>query len=266
MAITYNTYFSNAIVGQPMAGADIDVMEVNTTPKYAVGFGFVRADGAKFRYCCFSAATPQNTVVAPHPSRALITTANGVTAPASAVAVSGDNITVGNTGSRYIEVLLAGVSANQLAGNTIVIYGGTGAGYSYRVKGNTLTGSIGSGLVRIQLYEPLVDAVAADTDIALFGSIYNDVIAAVANVGSANTIAGISCGSVNAAGSFGWVMEEGVIGCRQSLGVTGGQGLIIGTTAGSVAPALSITTENIIGRALWDGGAAGIGVCRIKAI
>jgi len=196
----------------------------------------------------------------------LITTANGVTAPTSAVVVSGDNILPGNSGSYYFELLLDGVSANQLAGNTVTIYGGTGVGYTYRVKGNTLTGAIGSGLVRVQMYEPLVESLAADTDVAFFGSIYNDIIPAVANVGSANTIVGISCGSVNAAGAFGWVMEEGIIGCRQSLAVTGGQGLIVGTTAGSVAPCMSITTENVIGRALWDGSAAGIGLCRIKAI
>ena len=50
MAVASNTnYYSNAIVGVPQVGSDINIHQLDSTPKFAVGYGFERADGAKFR-------------------------------------------------------------------------------------------------------------------------------------------------------------------------------------------------------------------------
>ena len=48
MAIaTSANFYSNAIVGQPMAGSDIDVLERHSVPRFSVGYGFTRSDGKK---------------------------------------------------------------------------------------------------------------------------------------------------------------------------------------------------------------------------
>jgi len=280
MALQYNNYYSNAIVGQPMAGGDIDIYEVNTTPKFAVGFGFVRADGNKYRYCQFSAVTTPATLVMTASNVAQVTTVNGVIAPASAVAVTGENIAPGSIGSRYFEVTLSGVSANQLSGNTLCIYSGTGAGLTYRVRGNTKTGGVASGNVRIQLYEPLVLAVDASSDIVLMQSPYNNVVAAYADAASINPIAGVACGSVNAANSFGWVCEEGEVGVKQSAAITVGIGVAVGATAGTIdnwvptagtcvtstGVVTNVATQPMIGRVLFNGGAGEIGLIRLRAV
>jgi hypothetical protein len=270
MAIKYNTYFSNAIVGQPMAGADIDILEVNTTPKFAVGFGFLRADGNKYRYCQIAAATEAGYVVGTDSVVANWITANGVTAPASAVAVSGDNIAPGNAGSRYVELAgLAAVSANQLCGNYVAIYGGTGVGYTYRVKGNTLSGAIGSGLTRVELYEPLKEALSTDSDLAFVGSPFNNLIKVTATVGTVNAVAGVMAGSASA-NQFAWVCEDGVIGAYAAATLTAGAPVAIGLTAGMLATITVDTSSTVAGKpigvAIGSGAAAGLNVVRIRAI
>ena len=45
MAIaTSANFYSNAIVGQPMAGSDIDVHERSSVARFSVGFGFIRSE------------------------------------------------------------------------------------------------------------------------------------------------------------------------------------------------------------------------------
>ena len=63
MAVSSSSFFSNAIVGTPQVGADIDVYGSSTSPKFAVGFGFTRADGSKYRYSHFGAATNRGLCV-----------------------------------------------------------------------------------------------------------------------------------------------------------------------------------------------------------
>jgi len=279
MAIKYNTYFSNAIIGVPQVGADIDINEVNTTPKVAVGFGFTRADGNKYRYCQIAAATEAGYVVGTDSPVCTWLTSNGVTAPASAIAVAGDNIQPGNAGSRYVEFGgLAAVSANQLSGNYMVVYGGTGVGLTYRVKGNTLSAAIGTGLTRVELYEPIKETLAADSDCAFTGSPYNNLIKVTATAGTINIVAGVICGSASA-NQFAWVCEDGIIGAYASVTLTAGSLIGIGTTAGMVvnyAPTgTCVTSTGVvtadasltgpIGKAIGVGTAAGLGLVRIKA-
>jgi hypothetical protein len=276
MAIKYNTYFSNAIIGVPQVGADIDINEVNTTPKVAVGFGFTRADGNKYRYCHIAAATEAGYCVATDSPLCTWLTANGVTAPASAVAVAGDNITPGTAGSRYFELgSIAAVSANQLSGNYVVVYGGTGVGYTYRVKGNTLSAAIGTGLTRVELYEPLKESLSTDSDLAFTGSPYNNLIKAISTAGTNNTVAGIIAGSASA-NQFAWVCEEGIIGAYAAATLTAGSLVAIGATAGYVAnwnPSATAATDTGVvtipvtnppfARAIGVGTAAGLGLIRI---
>jgi hypothetical protein len=252
-------------------------MEVNTTPKLAVGFGFQRADGNKYRYCHIAAATEAGYVVGTDSPVANWLTANGVTAPASAIAVSGDNIQPGNAGSRYVEFGgLAAVSANQLAGNYMTVYGGTGVGVTYRVKGNTLSGAIGTGLTRVELYEPIKETLAADSDCAFVGSPYNNLIKITATAGTINVVAGVICGSASA-NQFAWVCEEGIIGAYASATLTAGALVGIGTTAGMVVnwqptgtctTSTGVVTADValtgpIGKAIGVGTAAGLGLVRV---
>jgi len=57
MALNSATYYSNGIQGQPMAGADVNIFDTHSAPKYAAGYLVERSDGSRFRYCHVGTAT-----------------------------------------------------------------------------------------------------------------------------------------------------------------------------------------------------------------
>lgn len=258
MALDSKRYFSNAVVGVPQVGADIDITQVDATPRYAVGFGFTRSDGNKYRYGYSSGGTAAGLVVAPtFASAGLATLDNSVVAPASAVAVAGDAMKPGLIGSRFLEVTSATKTAGQFKGGYLVIEDGSGKGFSYRIKNNTATDDPATSNIRIELYEPLKANLSTDTDLTITPNLWNDVTAAdtVTNVMSA----GVSAGTTTTAKPYGWFCTKGQIGVLQSGTVVLGQGVMLAVTpatAGSITTfgGTHTTLANILGMAM-------IGIC-----
>lgn len=271
MAVSSNTYFNNAIVGQMMAGADIDIYETNATPKYAVGTGFVRSDGCKFRYAYAGAATNRGLIVSTDFSEtSKADTDNAVIAPASAVAVPDDNIQPGNAGSRYVEITLASITANQLAGGYLHITDDGGEGYTYRIKGNTATDTPATGNIRIELYDKIQTALTATTDVAITGSLYNDVEAATA--GTDCIVAGVTCASLTATQPYGWIQTAGpaTVLCDRA-GSIGNVAALSDDIAGAYQDAAGggtavsdVIAEPIIGYIITPGDSSGHGVINLK--
>jgi len=263
MGLVTARYFSNAIVGQPAVGADVNVTEVHATPRFAVGTGFTRADGARFRYGCCTTGVAAGSLVAPQFSTSgVVYTANGVIAPASAVAVPGEAITAGSVGSRFLEITIASVKVNQFAGGYLVVADG---GYTYRIKGNTATDNPASGNLRIELKEKLVVALAATTDVIIVPCLWNDVVLA-SNTDAA--VSGVAMGTtVTTTYPFGWFCTRGVVGTLQSA--AWGTGLPItrqGGTAGSAALWTTVLGVSCapIGYGITAGTAAGYGAAYIQ--
>jgi len=211
MAIATNTnYYSNSIVGIPQAGADIDIYEKNTTPRFAVGFGFERADGNRYRYVQYSTAVSAGSLVGNLTTGTYKASTNAiVVATTTAAAVANEIIKPGDIGSRYVEITLASVAKNQFAGGTLAITKDTGYGFSYRIKGNTATGDPASGNFRMELYDKIQVKLDNTSDIAIAPSRYvnlaptNPVSVTVSNVVGA-TMAAAS------ADNYGWVCTRGI--------------------------------------------------------
>jgi len=248
MAISTSSYFNNAIVGVPQVGADVNIFDSGTTPKFAVGTKFERQDGSVLRYAHFGAATVRGAAVATDISESCqADTDNVILAPASCV-----NTSDGTIGAYYVEITLASVTADMFAGGYFVTTDDTGEGYTYRVKGNTATDNPATGTFRLELYEPLQVAVDATTDFAINGSRW-------ANLEGATTtdfdVSGVSVRSQDA-GDFGWVLSKGVVGYLDSGGCTAGQAIAPSATAGALADAAA-ATENIVGICLIAGDNTG---------
>jgi hypothetical protein len=263
MGLVTARYFSNAIVGTPSVGADVNVTEVHATPRFAIGTGFTRADGARFRYGCCTTGVAAGSLVAPQFSTSgVVYTANAVIAPASAVAVSGEPIAPGKVGSRYLEITLATVSKNQFAGGYLVIADG---GYTYRIEGNTATDDPATGNIRIKLKEKLVVVLAATTDVIIVPCLWNDVILA-SNTDAA--VCGVAMGTtVTTTYPFGWFCTRGIVGTLQAA--AWGTGLPIarqGGTAGSAALWTTVLGVSSIplGYGITAGTAAGYGAAYIQ--
>ena len=238
MALNANTYFSNSIQGQPQAGVDVNVETVDSSPRYAAGYLVERADGNRFRYVNVGTATNQGQLVGPGTTGQLTYTGAAITAPASATIVPQEYpITPGSVGSHYIQVTVSSIAANKYQGGYAILTGGTGLGQTYRIVGNTATGTPTSTTLYIQLYEALQTAVTASTGIIIVQSMFTDLAATAT---TSPQVTGVLMGTTTSANLWGWVCTKGVVGCAEDATntITAGQEVICSpVTAGSYASA-----------------------------
>ena len=253
--VTATHYFSNSIIGVPTVGADINVYDVATSPKYAVGFGFTRADGNKYRYAQFGAALQPGWIYGPNRTdgsavNLLQTTCGNTSTAATAIEYP---IATNQIGSHYIQVTSLTAVAQQYNGGYAVITTGPGAGCTYRIKNTMINAlasqSVGTNDVLLELWEPLKIALTTASTLAVTISPYNDLLPC-AGIGTAtglvaNFPAGI-CVSTGASGSYGWVLTHGVTGIQQDgtipSGTTAGMATLSSSTSGFVGV---IGTSNI---------------------
>jgi hypothetical protein len=245
MATSTSSYFSNSIVGVPqVAGEGVDLFASDSTPKFALGTKFERQDGCVFRYGNFSAATSAGTLVASTFSEVNLAYATAYTsvAPASTYQMPDETVGVypGSIGSRYIVAATTG-TINQFAGAYIVVGSGTGAGYAYRVRGNTAYSTPATGLMRISLYDQIQVALAIDSTLGIVGNVYNDMITATT---TSTVISGVVL-RVHAASRYGWVQTQGNANLFVDSAIALGQLVTCSaTTNGFGAAWTTVTTAN----------------------
>lgn len=244
MALNSSTYYSNSIVGQMMAGADVNVYDTHTAPKYPIGQGFTRADGNVFRYAYIGTATNAGKLVGSTTSSGGATYgAAVVVAPASAVAVGAEYpVLPGQVGSHFLEVTIAGIAANKYQGGYLVTTRGTGLGETYRIIGNTATDTPATGNLRIQLAEGIKVALTASTGLIIVTSIFNDCAATAT---TSPQVSGVLMSTTTSTNLWAWVCTRGVVAAAEdaSLAVTAGHQLTSSRiTAGSYASIASGST------------------------
>jgi len=267
MSTNTQSYFSNAYPGEaPHFDGNIFRADAIASPKYPLGFKVSRADGSIHRYSMFGATCNRGVLVSPDISELNIPdTDNCIVAPASA-----NDTTDGTIYSRFIQITKSGVVENQFAGGYLVVTDGTGIGYTYRIKGNTATGTnVGSDTdaFRMELYEPLQAAVTTDTDFAVIGCQYYDL--EIATTTDA-TISGVSKVTVAVATPYTFIQTRGVCGilldASTTAAVDGAMMALSALTSGAVRPFVggSIGTVvaaearyMIVGYSLDAGDAAG---------
>jgi hypothetical protein len=242
MAIaTSNNFYSSAIVGQPQAGADIDIHGRHTTPQFSVGFGFQRSDGNVYRYVQYGAAVNAGQLVGNLATNSNLASTNAlVVATATADAVANETIKPGDVGSRYVEITLATVANNQFAGGYLSITKDTGAGLTYRIKGNTATGTPKSTTFRMELYEKIKVALDNTSDIAIAAAKYANLYHTVGVLGTQQNIVGI-CQAAATSDNYGWVLTKGVGSCLASTTNVGvGNAIIAAMMSGAYIQADTI--------------------------
>lgn len=214
MAVSTNNYFNNAVNGIVSVGADFGKFDMHTSPRWAIGTHFRRSDGAVFVYSHFGADTNRGVLVSQDLSESsLVDSDNVIIAPVVTYKVDSEpgNIYPGSIGSHYVVITLASTTADQYAGGTLVITDDIGAGYSYRVKGNTATNDPATGLIRLQLYEPLQVALDATSDFSICGSLYANL--EIATSATDVALAGVTCSTMDvSAAAYGFIQRRGVVG------------------------------------------------------
>ncbi len=267
MAVNQSSYFSNATVGTMGASGNLELYKIDATPEFAIGTGFTRQDGAKFRYAAMSTATDRGLLVAQDFSgSSTIDLDNSIIAPASAVAIANDNKTAGSVGSRYLEITIASITAGAFAGGYISTTDDIGEGYTYRIRGNTATDTPATGNIRIELYDKIQVALTATTDCAITGNLYSNLI--VAGTGTDGIVAGVTMATLTATKPFGWIQTAGIgtVFC-DTAGSAGNVAQVSQSIAGSYVPAqLDGTAGNNfpnIGLIVTPGDTTGHGVINL---
>ncbi len=267
MAVSTNNRFSFAIQGEPGVGSDVKVTDAHSSPRYAVGQGYTRADGAKFRYSHFGADTTQGLLVSldiSESSQAL--TDNIVVAPSSTyqMANEANGVYPGGITSRYVIITLASVTQDQFAGGYLTIHDGTGDGYIYPIIGNTATDTPASGKVRLELAYGLQVALDATSDISIQGNLCANLEAATAATDM--NVAGVTVSNVDISdAAYAWIQTKGVAAVYQD-GTTIAAGDILALsddTSGAVqimgggvtGTIVDIISEQVIGTCLQASGA-----------
>lgn len=235
MALSTSTYYSNAIVGQMMAGVDVDVTRADSAPKYPVGQGFTRADGNVFRYAHVGTATNAGQLVGP-------TTASGGATYGAAVVVASASAIVeqaeyplqpGQVGSHYVEVTIAAIAANKYQGGYLIVTRGTGLGETYRIVGNTATNTPATGNLHIKLAEPIKVALTATTGVIIVPSIFTDCTVSAT---TSTQVAGVLMSTTTSTNLWAWICTRGVVACAEdaTIPVTAGNQITASAnTAGS---------------------------------
>lgn len=256
-------YDSNSVVS-PAVGADINIFDMHSTQRYAVGHRVVRTDGNEYVYGHFLTDTAQGLVVGPDVSEGgeVAGVDNAVIAPASAATT-----TDGTIGSKFIQMTNAGIVADEHAGGYLTIVSGTGSGYTYRIKGNTATGGPATGDVRIELYDKLQVAVDATSDVHILGSKYAQLIAATGAGGEDNLAVGVTCSNMDvSAAAYGWILVKGVGGATVDGTIAAGEAVTLSdSTAGTVQVAgggstavVDLIDERVIGQCVIPDASTGL--------
>lgn len=214
MALNANTYYSNSIQGIPGAGVDVNVETADASPRYPAGYLVERADGNRFRYCNIGTATNSGLLVGPSTSTgAAAYGAVLVVASSAAVAVAAEYpILPGQVGSHWIQGTIASIAANKYQGGYLITTGGTGIGQTYRIVGNTATGTPTSTTLYIQLAEALQVAVTTATGVIIVQSMFTDLAACAT---SATTATGVLMATTTSTNLWAWVCTRGVCGCAE---------------------------------------------------
>jgi len=257
-------YHSNAIQGVSQVGADFNIFDMHKIQRYAVGTRIQRQDGNEYVYAHFLSDTAQGLVVGPDVSEGgeVAGVDNAVLAPASCQTVTDCTI-----GSRFVEMTNAGIVADEHAGGYLTIIAGTGDGYTYRIKGNTATGDPASGTVRIELYEPLQEALDATSDVHILGSKYAQLIAATGAGGENNLAVGVSCSNMDISEKpYGWILVKGIgggfvdgtIAAGESVTLSDGEAGQVQVAGGGSTAVVDLIDERVIGQCVIPDASAAL--------
>jgi len=228
----------NANFGIQRLGGDggQGIYEESSTPKHAIGEKLELIDGRVFRYAYFSTATAQGLLASQDLSASAIVESDGKLTAASAGATEVTYTDSGTVGSATL---------NQYAGGYLHITDDAGEGFQYRIKSNT---AASSNAITLTLYDGLQVAVTTDTDVAVTGGLYNNLIGATA--GTDYVVSGVTPISFTV-NYYGWVQTRGVATILADGTIAAGQNVTLSDGVTGAVHTKDAETEPLIGYAAF---------------
>ena len=229
-------------------GSDIDIYATASTPKFAVGTGFERADGSRFRYVHVGADLEVGEIGATDASESDFQYLDNVGATVAGLTDrSGENLSPNAAGSRYLQLIITATD-NQFDGGYLAIQGGAGAGYTYRIRSHTITtdNDPTTGNIYMDLYDKVHTAIDSTSDICIAGSPYSNLEPTTGEAHATTTdirAVGVACAGISAQ-SYGWVQTKGPCGVLQdaNIALSGQEMTLSSNTAGACMATPYVTT------------------------
>ena len=212
------------------------IYEESSTPKFDIGEKIELKDGRVFRYAYFGTATNQGLLASQDLSATAVVEVDGKLTAASAGAVE---VTATDSGT------LGSATANQYAGAMFHVTDDAGEGYQYRIKSNT---AAASNAVTFTLYDGLAVAVTTDTDVAITGGLWNNLIGATA--GTDYVVAGVTPIACTAE-YYGWIQTHGIATILADGTIAAGQNLTLSDGVTGAVHAKDAETEPLVGYAAF---------------
>lgn len=156
-----------------------------------------------------------------------------------------DILTAASAGSKTLIVDITGetifgnsaaLAKDRMAGGYIIISNGTGEGYSYRVKSNSVQD--GDDKVTFLLYDALIVAVDTSTDIHMVGPKYHGVIKGTETTTPVGVTLRATLSGTNTRWEYHWVQTQGLAAVlvKTASGVAAGEVVCLGADGGLVVP------------------------------
>ena len=226
----------NIVMAQGGIPIQQGMYEESITKKAELGRLLPMLDGRCFRYCQSDGGMTRGHMCS---GAEVDSNMNTVTQTGMTVTISG-----GSIGAKVIKVLLgAATTANLYEDGLLVIEGGVGLGYAYRIKSNKAGGAAVATACELTLYDPLVVALDATAIISLTKNRFKDVI--VTPVSETAAPVGVPLIDVTDNYYF-WAQTKGyapvVVGDSETINV-GQQAAIDDTDPGAVANRGSYTEK-----------------------
>ena len=239
-------FVNSGTIQGPSSGVSQGLYEESSTQQGNVGAMRELADGRRFRYAYFGAATAAGLLVSQDVSATAVVETNDIVTAADAAATK---VTITDSGT------LGSATADQYAGGYLHTTDDAGEGYTYRIRGNT---AASSNAVDFTLYDGLVIAVTTATDVAITGSLYGSVHGATA--GTDYIISGVT-NRVMQASYYGWVQTTGVCTILADGTIAIGDNLTLSDGVAGAVQLKDAETEPLVGQATFapdSGGHCGV--------
>jgi hypothetical protein len=223
MSTSSLSYFSNAFPGENQL-FEGNIYRLDSAPKYAIGQRYARSDGNVYRYAKFEeTGYAAGLLCGPDVSAQFHADSdNGL------LGTTVTNTTSGQIGSRIVEALGTSWTKNMYAGGYLIVTDGAGEGYSYRIKGNTAGGTGATATYsRIDLYDPLQVALTAASDIAIIGSLYNNVKSCNMTVGIDSIPSGVAVSTTTSTYMWAFLQTWGVCSVLMGGSITGSNPIVV---------------------------------------
>jgi len=227
--------------------------QISTTKIYPLGTKLESRDGRVWRY-----AYAGGTQLSP----ALMGQSEAIAAEAINEVQTGYTTNIGDTSITILLTTSSGITDGDLIDGWLLVTDGDGEGHYYRIQNNVWT--TGDTVMALTLYEPILVATAATSEVTVIKNLYNGVIVAP------TTLTGICVGVPNVtvtANNYYWAQRRGPC----AMVVDTGETLVVGQPVGypetiAVAGAAGIPTitDEIWGTVIQIGAAGESAMVELK--